>query len=66
MDDDIENIKIVFIGSSAAGRTCLIKRYIDNCFCSNILTTMGAIKSSKKLSINKKKFTLDIWDFPGQ
>ena len=66
MDDANENIKIVFVGWSGAGRTVLIKRYIDNYFDNTLPSTNGASYSSKNLCINKKQLTLHIWDTAGQ
>lgn len=47
------SFKISLIGNSSAGKTCLIRRYIDNQFSQNIMSTIGTEKLIKKIYIKK-------------
>ena len=63
---DYEKIKVVLVGEASVGKTSIIQRYIDNSFSENNSSTIGLSYVSKKLSIDKKNFRLDIWDTAGQ
>lgn len=59
--------KVVLLGKSYAGKTCLVNRYTRETFDSNIpyQNTIGAAFGSKKEIINGKPITLGIWDTAG-
>ena len=69
-DDDIntKTIKVVLVGDSGVGKTCIISRFIKNTFNVNENNTNCASFSTKTLSFNdnKKKIKFDIWDTAGQ
>ena len=60
--------KVVLLGDSGVGKTCIISRYISGAFDQNSPTTNGASYASKILEFPKlnKKISLDIWDTAGQ
>ena len=60
-----ENIKIVLLGNSYVGKTCIIKRYTDNIFDHNTNATSGGSYSLKYLGIENRKVILQIWDTAG-
>ena len=62
------NVKIVLLGDSVVGKTCLITRYISETFEQNTASTNGASYASKNVNYDKlkKTITLDIWDTAGQ
>ena len=61
-----ESIKVVLIGNSGVGKTCISQRYISNSYSSQEGSTVGASYFQKKLEINGKTVQLDIWDTAGQ
>ena len=61
-----ENIKVTLLGSSGVGKTCIIKRFTDNSYDDNVLSTSGANYSQKFLEIENRKVLLDLWDTAGQ
>ena len=63
---DYEKIKVVLVGEASVGKTSIIQRFIDNHFSENNSSTIGLSYVSKKLTIDKKNFRLDIWDTAGQ
>ena len=69
-DDDEDEIscKVVLVGNSGVGKTCIINQYITNVFNEEQLTTTGATYSTKKLFIESKNKTIsfEIWDTAGQ
>ena len=60
--------KVVLLGDSGVGKTCIISRYISGAFDQNSPTTNGASYASKILEFPKlnKKISVDIWDTAGQ
>ena len=60
--------KVVLIGDSGVGKTCIISRFISNEFEKNLDSTDGASYGTKELYLPKlkKKIILDIWDTAGQ
>lgn len=62
--DDL--FKIVIIGDSGVGKSCLLLRFADDTFTDNYYTTIGVDFRYKCISINNKKIKLQIWDTAGQ
>ena len=60
--------KLVLIGDSGVGKTCLISRFISGQFDANVNSTNGASYASKKVDFPElgKSLVLDIWDTAGQ
>ena len=60
--------KIVLLGDSEVGKTCLISRFISGQFDANVNSTNGASYASKKVDFPElgKSLVLDIWDTAGQ
>ena len=58
--------KVILIGNSGVGKTCMLSRYIDKVFDSNFLMTIGVDFKVKKLELNCKSIKLQIWDTAGQ
>ena len=56
-EENVKEVKIIFLGDSGVGKSCIINRYINNLYNANIDTTLGSSYSSKiikkiKLNIN--------------
>ena len=69
MSDSKQNMghKLVLLGDSGVGKTCLISRFITGEFEKNIDSTNGASYASKKIEYPQgKTLVLDIWDTAGQ
>jgi small GTP-binding protein len=58
--------KILTIGESGVGKTCILLRYTDNKFIKHHLTTIGIDYKTKDVNINGKSIKLKIWDTAGQ
>ena len=59
-------LRIILLGDSAVGKTCIIKRFCRNEFDINSMTTIGITEESKIIKINDIICTLKIWDTAGQ
>ena len=58
--------KIVLIGDSNVGKSCLLIRFADDCFTENYITTIGVDFRFRTLTVNKNTVKLQIWDTAGQ
>ena len=58
--------KIIIIGSSSVGKTCLIKRIINNEFEENYQTTIGFEFITMNIKIKDSLFKIQMWDTCGQ
>jgi small GTP-binding protein len=58
--------KIVFFGDGGVGKTTLINRYLTGVFKSDSVITIGVDFHVKKVDIDGKRVSLQIWDFAGE
>jgi len=58
--------KLVLIGDSCVGKSCLLIRFADDNFTENYITTIGVDFRFRTLPISKKTVKLQIWDTAGQ
>ena len=61
-----ELFKIVLIGGSGVGKSCILLRFADDTFTENFYTTIGVDFRFKCLIYKGKKIKLQIWDTAGQ
>jgi len=61
-----QNIKLLTIGDSAVGKTCLISQFARDSFNPNFITTIGIDYKIKEVELKGKKYKLLIWDTAGQ
>ena len=64
----VPGCKVVLVGESAVGKTCIISRFISGASDSNVSSTNGASYASKNVQYDKlgKNLLLDVWDTAGQ
>jgi small GTP-binding protein len=58
--------KVVILGASGVGKTCLGLRFVKDQFVTYTASTIGASFLVKELVFNNQKVTLQIWDTAGQ
>jgi len=58
--------KIVVIGDSGVGKSCLISQYVTGTFHSTYISTIGVDFFIKEKMFNDKRIKLQIWDTAGQ
>lgn len=66
MSDNLKSIKLLIIGDSTAGKTCLLQRFIENKFNTSFIATIGIDFRSKMMLHNNIKRKVTIWDTAGQ
>ena len=68
-DDNVKACKVVLLGESGVGKTCIIARFINNIFENNIISTTGASYTGKTMTFDEydgKSVKFEIWDTAGQ
>jgi len=58
--------KLLVIGDSGVGKTCLLLRFCENNFMTTHLTTIGIDFKIKTIDVDNKRIKLQIWDTAGQ
>jgi len=59
-------IKLLMIGDSGVGKTCLLLRYANAAFSQTFITTIGIDFKIKNITLDGKRIKLQIWDTAGQ
>ena len=62
-DKTVKKVKLVLLGNSAAGKTCIVQRMIYNTFNINSSMTIGAAYSIYNIETNIR---VEMWDTAGQ
>ncbi|KAH0789637.1 small GTP-binding protein [Histomonas meleagridis] len=63
---DENEVKVVLLGQSAVGKTCIVSYLINGKYDDSASPTLGASYASKTLDVDGKKVSLQIWDTAGQ
>lgn len=58
--------KVCIFGDSGVGKTTLVKRYMLGVYDPNYKITVGADFYTKKVKVDDKSVSLQIWDFAGE
>jgi small GTP-binding protein len=58
--------KVCLFGDGGVGKTTLVNRYLTGVFKTNSTMTIGVDFHLKKLIVDEKKVSLQIWDFAGE
>jgi small GTP-binding protein len=70
MDRQKVKVKICLVGEGAVGKTCLIRRFIQDQFDDRYISTLGAKVSKKEIKVNGPNGSADIdmtiWDIMGE
>ena len=64
--ESIPTFKILTIGESEVGKTSILRRFVQNKFVKNHLSTIGIDYLTKTVNIYGKEIKLKIWDTAGQ
>ena len=66
MSDGPINCKMVILGESGVGKTCVMNSFLGQKFEEEHLTTIGAEQQNKTLNIDDKIVKINLWDTAGQ
>jgi len=59
-------IKLLLIGDSGVGKSCLLLRFCDDSFTPSFITTIGIDFKVRTIELDGKKVKLQIWDTAGR
>jgi small GTP-binding protein len=59
-------IKVIIIGDSSCGKSCLLRRLTDNSFADEQAQTIGVEFGAKVVTVLGRKVKLQVWDTAGQ
>ncbi|KAL7754470.1 GTP-binding protein [Sorochytrium milnesiophthora] len=59
-------IKLLLIGDSGVGKSCLLLRFSDDSFTPSFITTIGIDFKIRTIDLDGKRIKLQIWDTAGQ
>jgi hypothetical protein len=59
-------VKLLLIGDSGVGKSCLRLRFSDDAFTNSFITTIGIDFKVKTVELENKRVKLQIWDTAGQ
>jgi len=60
------NVKLLLIGDSGVGKSCLLMRYCEDAFSESFITTIGIDFKVRTLEMDGKKVRVSVWDTAGQ
>ncbi len=60
------NLKIIVLGDSGVGKTCLINRYVSGFYADSFTATLGVDFKIKNIETENGGINLQIWDTAGQ
>ena len=65
-EEELQDIKIILVGETATGKTSLINTSIGLAFKEELESTHSSGIMQKTITINNKKYLLNLWDTIGQ
>jgi small GTP-binding protein len=63
---DPSELKLVIVGNTSVGKTCIVKTAPTGVFGEDSVPTLGASYVSKFVTVGSTEVRLQIWDTPGQ
>lgn len=66
MNDLAIVLKLLIVGDSGVGKSCLLMRFCDDTFTPSFISTVGIDFKIRTISLNGKAIKLQVWDTAGQ
>lgn len=60
------DFKLVAVGESGAGKTALLRRFVDNAFSPSFVSTIGIDMHVRDVTVDERVSKLQLWDTAGQ
>ena len=68
-EEEVKSVKVVLLGETGVGKTCIISRFVNNLYddkTTSNLTPAFTTKTMKFARLNGKEIRFDLWDTAGQ
>ena len=59
-------MKLIVVGDSGTGKSCLLHRFVEDTFSDEQTQTIGVEFGAKVVQLNGQRIKLQIWDTAGQ
>ncbi|GMM34530.1 Rab family GTPase [Saccharomycopsis crataegensis] len=59
-------MKLLLVGDSGVGKSCLLLRFVEDKFNPSFITTIGIDFKIRTIEVNGKRIKLQVWDTAGQ
>ena len=66
MSKEKKDVKIILLGESGVGKTCIINRYINNDYNPETPSTLGSAFASREIKKGNIIYNVNVWDTTGQ
>merc|ERR1712100_370140 len=66
MDNNMDIYKVLIIGNTGVGKTCILLRYSDGEFAESKQATIGVDHRDKIVNVDGNDIRLQLWDTAGQ
>lgn len=66
MDDYDYLFKILVLGDSGVGKSCILQRFVDRTYSEHYISTIGVDFKIRTINVDGKQVKLQIWDAAGQ
>jgi len=64
--EESSSVKIVMVGDSGVGKSCLLDKFLDTGSTNNFISTIGVDIRSRQLRLGDKTIKIQVWDTGGQ
>jgi small GTP-binding protein len=62
----LEKIKLIIVGESGVGKSCLMYKFTQGTFMESFITTIGIDFTTRYVELYDKKYKVFVWDTAGQ
>jgi len=66
MSEEELPVKLVMVGDSGVGKSCLLDKFLDDKSTNNFISTIGVDIRSRELRVKNKLVKVQVWDTGGQ
>jgi len=64
--DEDSSVKLVMVGDSGVGKSCLLDKFLDDTSTNNFISTIGVDIRSREILVKDKRVKVQVWDTGGQ
>lgn len=66
ISEEDSSVKLVMVGDSGVGKSCLLDKFLDDKSTNNFISTIGVDIKSREITVKNKRVKIQVWDTGGQ